>query len=418
MLVIAGLLLAACGAAATPEATQAPTPAPPATVTNTPAPVATTAPTATEPPAQAAAPDASLQWDAPPEMTIDPDQIYLATFKTERGDIKIELFASKAPKTVNNLIFLAKAGFYDGTTFHRVLPDFMAQGGDPTGTGGGGPGYRFEDELDPSLTFDGPGYLAMANAGPNTNGSQFFITTAATPWLNGRHTIFGKVVEGLDVLYALTLRDPQNNPDFDGDVLETVVIEETAVSLLPPPTATPVPIVPVPEEGRPLAELDIPDREDIYTGPPEMIIDPAKSYVATIETTQGDITVELYTEDAPESVNNFVVLAQLGYWDSFPIVFTAPDQFVLTGSPAAQPSSDVGYSIPAEYARPNITGAVGYFFRTDRIGSSASQFYFLLADVPDLDGQWAVFGGITEGLDVAQALTTDDAIETISIEEE
>ena len=185
------VLLAACGAA---PADEEPTPAP-------------------------------KSWDKPPAMTIDLNKTYVATFKTEKGEIRIELLAKQAPKTVNNLVFLARAGYYDDTTFHRVLADFMAQGGDPSGTGAGGPGYRFEDEIDSSLVFDGPGILAMANAGPNTNGSQFFITLAPTPWLNGNHTIFGRVIEGMDVLFAIGLRDPQTATQ-PGDVLVTVEIEE------------------------------------------------------------------------------------------------------------------------------------------------------------------------------------------------
>ncbi|MDE2802542.1 MAG: peptidylprolyl isomerase, partial [Chloroflexota bacterium] len=132
-----------------------------------------------------------LQYDAPPALTIDPEKSYTATFKTVKGDIVIELIADKVPNTVNNFVFLAREGFYDDTTFHRVIPDFMAQGGDPTGTGTGGPGYRFADEFHPSLRHDKPGILSMANAGPNTNGSQFFITHGPTPHLDNRHAVFG-----------------------------------------------------------------------------------------------------------------------------------------------------------------------------------------------------------------------------------
>lgn len=168
----------------------------------------------------------SKQWSTPPEMVIDPKKTYQAIFKTEKGDIKFELFADKAPKTVNNLVFLAREGFYDGTIFHRVIENFMAQGGDPTGSGMGGPGYKFGDEVNNGLVFDGPGILAMANAGPGTNGSQFFITFGATPWLNNKHTIYGKVVEGMDVVNSLTIRDP-GRPSSDGDLLKTVeIIEE------------------------------------------------------------------------------------------------------------------------------------------------------------------------------------------------
>ncbi|MEX2599334.1 MAG: peptidylprolyl isomerase [Dehalococcoidia bacterium] len=161
-------------------------------------------------------------------MSIDPQHSYTATFKTDKGNIVVQLFADKAPGTVNNFVFLARDGFYDNTTFHRVLPDFMAQGGDPTGTGRGGPGYKFEDEFHPDLRHDRPGVLSMANAGPNTNGSQFFLTHTPTPHLDGRHAVFGHVIEGMDVLLRLTIRDPGANPDFDGDRIETIVIDEQA----------------------------------------------------------------------------------------------------------------------------------------------------------------------------------------------
>lgn len=164
-------------------------------------------------------------YDSPPEMVIDPEKSYTATIETEKGDIVVTLFSEKAPKTVNNFVFLAREGFYDDTTFHRVIENFMAQAGDPTGTGRGGPGYRFEDEFDPSLKHDGPGVLSMANAGPNTNGSQFFITFKATPWLDGRHTVFGKVIEGLDVLESISIRDPRTARE-PGDRIKTIEITE------------------------------------------------------------------------------------------------------------------------------------------------------------------------------------------------
>ena len=164
-------------------------------------------------------------YSAPPDMQIDPEKNYTATFKTEKGDFVVQLYADKAPKTVNTFVFLAREGFYDNTTFHRVLANFMAQAGDPTGSGRGGPGYRFADEFHPALKHDGPGVLSMANAGPGTNGSQFFITFAPTPWLDGAHTVFGKVVEGLDVLKKISLRDPQT-ARTPGDKIETIEISE------------------------------------------------------------------------------------------------------------------------------------------------------------------------------------------------
>jgi peptidylprolyl isomerase len=145
----------------------------------------------------------------PPDMVIDPGKSYEAIIRLENGgEMRLRLFAAESPLTVNNFVFLANQGFYDGVIFHRVIPNFMAQGGDPGGTGRGGPGYTFADETDNGLVFDRPGLLAMANAGPNTNGSQFFITFAPTPHLNGGHTIFGEIVAGEDVLFNIAPRDP------------------------------------------------------------------------------------------------------------------------------------------------------------------------------------------------------------------
>lgn len=147
------------------------------------------------------------QWSSPPEMVIDEDQTYLVELKTSRGKIELELYPEHAPRTVNNFIFLAREGFYDGVTFHRVIDNFMIQGGDPTGTGRGGPGYRFEDELTGNPLKHETGVISMANAGPDTNGSQFFITHSPQPHLNGKHTVFGQVVEGMDVVDSIQQGD-------------------------------------------------------------------------------------------------------------------------------------------------------------------------------------------------------------------
>jgi cyclophilin family peptidyl-prolyl cis-trans isomerase len=168
----------------------------------------------------------SLQYDAEPPMSIDPTKQYFATFKMAKGgEFVIQLYPDKAPRTVNSFVFLAQAGYFDGTTFHRVLEGFMAQGGDPTGSGSGGPGYEFPNE-DSDLTFDKAGVMAMANAGRDTNGSQFFITFGPTEQLNGGYTIFGQVVEGMDVVNGITRRDPTQNPGFEGDAILSVTITE------------------------------------------------------------------------------------------------------------------------------------------------------------------------------------------------
>lgn len=158
-------------------------------------------------------------------MSIETDKRYIATIETEKGNIVVELFAQDAPLTVNNFVFLAREGFYDGSTFHRVIPGFMAQGGDPTGTGMGNPGYTFEDEF--SEHSHVAGALSMANAGPNTNGCQFFITYEPAPFLDGKHSVFGQVIEGMDVLNALTPRDPTANPSYPGDTIITITIQES-----------------------------------------------------------------------------------------------------------------------------------------------------------------------------------------------
>jgi cyclophilin family peptidyl-prolyl cis-trans isomerase/protein-disulfide isomerase len=164
--------------------------------------------------------------DCPP-LTIDPKKQYLAVLHTAKGDITLELFADKTPLAVNSFIFLARKHWFDGVTFHRVIPGFVAQAGDPTGTGIGGPGYAFDNEISSDLTFDGPGVLGMANAGPGSNGSQFFITYSAVPRLNGGYTVFGKLVSGMDVLQKLTPRDPSTAMDLPpGDQILSVEIVE------------------------------------------------------------------------------------------------------------------------------------------------------------------------------------------------
>lgn len=155
---------------------------------------------ATAPPEPAPTPKL-MSYSAPPPMTIDTSKQYMATIKTSKGDLQLELFASDVPVTVNNFVFLTGEGFYNGTTFHRVIPGFMAQGGDPTGSGRGGPGYSFADEFTKRTHVTGA--LSMANAGPNTNGSQFFITYAPQHHLDGKHSVFGQLIDGMDVLEAI-----------------------------------------------------------------------------------------------------------------------------------------------------------------------------------------------------------------------
>lgn len=167
------------------------------------------------------------QFSACPPMTIDPHKEYIATLKTEKGDIVLKLFPEQAPLAVNNFVFLARNGWYDQVTFHRVIPNFVAQAGDPSGTGFGGPGYAFANEISEDLKFDREGLLAMANAGEGSNGSQFFITYGPAETLNGRYTIFGEVIQGMEVVRSLTPRNTDENANLPpGDLILTVIIEE------------------------------------------------------------------------------------------------------------------------------------------------------------------------------------------------
>jgi cyclophilin family peptidyl-prolyl cis-trans isomerase len=359
-------------------------------------------------------------YSAPPPMSIDTSKFYYATFKTAKGDIKVQLFADRTPQTVNNFIFLAREGFYDNTTFHRVLDSFMAQGGDPTGTGAGGPGYQFEDEFDPSLSFDRSGLLAMANSGPGTNGSQFFITFAPADWLNQRHTIFGEIVEGTEILNALTRRDPEQSPTTPGDTLTTVTIEESDTSILPPPPPTPTPFAPsaLDANGRPLAAVELEKRTGYFNTAPDSVIDAGQAYTAAFATSQGVITVTLRSDLAPKAVNNFVLLADLGFYDNTPVNAVQPGQFVIIGSPGNRPDSDAGYKLLPESNLPVDLGPglLAYLplqSTAEGVLTSGSQLFFTLSTPsPEDTLNFSFFGAVIGGQEVLPKLTLSDTIQS------
>jgi cyclophilin family peptidyl-prolyl cis-trans isomerase len=364
-------------------------------------------------------------YSAAPAMTIDPAKFYYATLKTSKGDIKVELFADRAPETVNNFVFLAREGFYNDTVFHRVIDGFMAQAGDPTGTGAGGPGYQFADEIYSGATFDRAGLLAMANAGPGTNGSQFFLTFGPTQWLDGQHTIFGEIVEGMDVLDTITRREP--GAEQEGDLLYTVMIEESDTSTLPTPTPlppTPTPFAPssVEPADRPLAALDAAERANYFNTEPEMAINTAQSFTATITTSQGDLVVTLFDDVAPVAVNNFVTLANLGFYDNSPINDVSPGELVVLGAPSNDPNIDVGYTIVPEVSLPitPTVGAVAYrSLGQDPDGTvfaSGSQLYLAVVAPPaEVNVSYSFFGQIVEGLEILPNLTISDTIESVTV---
>ncbi len=465
-LLLLALAYAACGGGSTETA--APTNTPPAvdtpaagaavtetTTTTESTPVTQTAPTTTTqvapaagvtqtqaisvvkvpPPAQLADGAASKlepitrngMYTTTPTMKLDPKKYYYATFKTDQGDIKAQLFAQQSPLAVNSFVFLAREGFFNNTTFHRVLEGFMAQGGDPTGTGTGGPGYAFANETSADLVFDRAGLLAMANAGPDTNGSQFFITFAPAPNLNGGYTIFGEVTEGAEILSKITRRDPEQSPTTPGDTLYTVIIEETDSSALPtplPPPPTPTPFAPssMDSKDRPLAKLSPAERSNHFNTAPEVKLDVSKQYTATIKTSKGSLIVRLYDDKAPIAVNNFVALANLGFYDGTPINQVSPQQAIVIGAPANIPTSDAGYKITAEVSLPITVEVGGIAYIPQRpvpnkpILSSSSQLLIaLIQPPPEVNANFSFFGQVVDGAAILPQLTISDTIESVTV---
>lgn len=350
------------------------------------------------------------QWKVPPKMKIDLSKIYLATVKTEIGDIKFELMPADAPVTVNNFIFLARKKVYNGSSFHYVEEEVMAIGGKPGDGKHDGPGYTIPDEITDDMRFDEGGYVAMVKSDePNTAGSQFFITFEQTPWLSGMFTIFGKVVEGMDVVRNLEIVDP-NEDAHKGTGILSVKISELEEGLLPRKEPF-VPKAPQLVDGRPLADLPILDREFIYNTPPEMVIDPTKSYSARFVTTMGTIDVKLRPDINPVSVNNFVVLAKLGYWDNFPFTTVVKWRYAISGSPRAKPRSDIGYYIPWEDSPdlPLKIGTLGYWLHARMDGSSSGSIIFFM-QTNDIRGHYGnVFGEVSEaGMKVVYSIPPDD----------
>ena len=348
-------------------------------------------------------------WPEAPDMTIDPDKIYVATFETEKGDIVVELDAKNAPATTNNFIFLANEGFYDDTTFHRVIPDFMAQGGDPTGTGTGGPGYAIPDEIAPDMKFDRPGLLSMANAGPNTAGSQFFITYGPAPWLDGHFTIFGEVIEGMDVLQQLTPRDPDQNPDTPGDKIITVKISEAESSRRPTPTPMPTPFPPdAANDDHFMADMKPEERLGYWNTPPENTLESGKIYVANIETEEGDIQIELLADVAPSNVNNFVVLANNGYYDGTRFFQVIPDTdnpdggliVAIGGDPAGTGNGTPGYVLDDELQEEAFNDSGWLGSAQPDANRNGGAFFITMKPSPWLAAHFTPLGRVIGGQDV------------------
>jgi cyclophilin family peptidyl-prolyl cis-trans isomerase len=436
VLALVVLTATACVPATAPVAPAAPAaatsaPAPAAAATQAPAAKAATTPGATagrpavpappaddsRPLAKVAAAERNERFGAAAPASIKPGATYQATIVTDKGNVVAELYPD-APQGVNNFVTLAQNGFYDGLTFHRVEPGFVIQGGDPKGDGTGGPGYTIPAEINHK---HGPGALAWARTGDQVNptkassGSQFYITQQETPFLDGQYSVFGQVISGMEVVNKIAV----------GDKIQRIDIKEVAASQLPtplPPTPTPLPKAPKSEQGRPLAKVPAAQREGLYNTPPEMTINPAAAYTATIKTSKGDVVVALDPKAAPKAVNNFVALADLGFYDGIPVAFTDPALYVVSGSPAMRPDSDVGYALEPEFGADGpkvITGTVAMYpsfnQATGDVMASGSQFFISFAEVQDNQTPLSLLGRVISGLDIASKLTVSDTLTSVTV---
>jgi cyclophilin family peptidyl-prolyl cis-trans isomerase len=440
-LAVALLALAACSpvpSAPAATATNAPaiaTPAAPATqavpltvqapVSGT-VPVSATVPAPVEgqrPLAQIPPAERNDRFSGPAAKYTKDNTNYVATIVTDKGNIVAELYPD-AVEGVNNFVTLAEDGFYDGLTFHRVEPGFVIQGGDPLGQGNGGPGYTIPAEIKHEHL---KGALAWARTGDEVNperassGSQFYITLAETPFLDGAYSVFGQVTEGMDVAEKIAV----------GDKIQRIDISTTTTSKLPTPgptrtpvpsptaTVTPTPYAPSAQAGRPLATVEVAKRDKYFNKPPAMTIDKTKKYEATIDTTKGKIVVELDSSLSPNTVNNFVTLANLGFYDGMPVAHAAPGTFVIMGSPKSSPESDAGYTLPLEYgdqvtstitgtkANQIVTGTLAMYPLPDAQGNpvaSGSSFYISFTAVQEGATPMNVLGKVVSGMDVAEKL--------------
>jgi peptidyl-prolyl cis-trans isomerase B (cyclophilin B) len=355
------------------------------------------------------------RFSGPAAQYVVSDTVYIATIVTDKGNIVAELYQD-TPESLNNFVTLALGGFYDSLTFHRVEPGFVIQGGDPLGEGNGGPGYTIPAEINHPHP---RGALAWARTGDEINperrssGSQFYITLDETQFLDGAYTVFGYVVEGMDVADQIAI----------GDKITRIDIEKGEQSLLPTPAPTPTPFAPTSQEGRPLATVEVAEREAYFNAAPEMVIDATKQYEAVIESDKGRIVIELDPATAPATVNNFFVLANLGFFDSMPVAHVEPETYMVLGSPGGQPGSDVGYALPLEGPQPSaiVTGTVAMYpvqgGTADAFLASGSQFFIAFSSVPESATPINIFGTVTEGMDIAQQMAIGDLITTITVTE-
>lgn len=455
LLVVALMALVACGSpAATDSDSQeaAPTAEPTTIAEETVAPVATDTPAATDqeiaadqepadqvgefgdkpvPDPEGGRPLASLEpqqrldlYQEAPDLAIESDKVYVATIETTKGDIVVELYAREAPLSVNNFVVLSSLGYYDGLPMVPLPEAAVVLAGDPLGTGEGGPGYTVPAELGVPNLEGAVGWLRLpdqVNPERASSGSQFYITLAPAPQLDGNLTVFGQVIDGLQVAGQVET----------GDVIQEITIseaDERRAPTPPPPTPTPPPVAPVldPAGDRPLADISPAERDGYFNTPPAMQLQSGVDYVARIVTEKGDIVVDLFEEQTPSTVNNFVVLADLGFYDNTTFHRVIEDFMAQAGDPSGTGRGGPGYTFADEFVPELVHDSAGILSMANAgPNTNGSQFFLTFAPTPWLDGLHTVFGKVIEGEDVlgqislrdpASATAPGDLIEQIVIE--
>ncbi len=357
-----------------------------------------------------------------PEMAIDPDTIYLATISTAKGDIVLELYSQEAPVAVNNFVVLAELGFYDAMPLYPVGPPAAVLTGDPSGDGQGGPGYEVAAEIGVPNLAGTMGYLRLPdqiNPERLSNGSQIYITQEAVPDIDGVYAAFGQVIEGMEVLSQIEM----------GDVIDTVAISEGTERVAPtpaPPTPTPTPFAPTSADDRPLAALDPAKRVNYFNMPPAMELEQGVDYVARIKTDVGDIVVDLFEEQTPVTVNSFVTLANLGFYDNTMFHRVLDGFMAQGGDPSGTGSGGPGYVFEDEIVPELVFDKAGLLAMANAgPGTNGSQFFITFDAADWLNGQHTIFGQVLEGEDLLSKIQRRDPtdpsapatmIESITIE--
>jgi len=342
--------------------------------------------------------------DAPAELKI-PATGTCAVIETSMGSMLLELYADKTPNTVANFVHLASTKKYDGLIFHRVIAKFMIQGGCPLGTGRGNPGYKIADEFDPALTHSSAGILSMANSGPNTNGSQFFITLDPTPHLDGKHTVFGKLADGEAVLMKIGgVATAAGDRPITPVTIDKVTIYRDGQPLEgeqpAPEKFGEAPPIPDPPKDPVAKNPDPKDPEDPKDQEPKKV-----GTFAVMETSMGTMKIELHADKTPNTVASFVHLAAKGYYDGLTFHRIIAQFMIQGGCPQGTGTGGPGYKFADEFhADLKHTGAGILSMANSGPGTNGSQFFITLRDTPHLDGKHSVFGKVVEGMDVLEKI--------------